>query len=91
MTDREFWLLIRRALLMIAAAIEKRWLCREQRHNRIRPAVANILLPTLTGIGEQSPTRLGLAFYISRNGGGNSRRRKKDEEQHRANLVCTGG
>lgn len=29
MTDREFWLLIRRALLMIAAAIEKRWLCSE--------------------------------------------------------------
>jgi len=29
MTDREFWLLIRRALLMVCAAIEKRWLCSE--------------------------------------------------------------
>jgi hypothetical protein len=26
MSDRDFWLLIRRAILMIAAAIEKRWL-----------------------------------------------------------------
>jgi hypothetical protein len=26
MSDRDFWLMVRRALLMIAAAIEKRWL-----------------------------------------------------------------
>jgi hypothetical protein len=26
MTDRDFWIMVRRALLMIAAAIEKRWL-----------------------------------------------------------------
>ena len=27
MDDRAFWVMVRRALLMICAAIEKRWMC----------------------------------------------------------------
>jgi hypothetical protein len=32
MTDREFWVIVRRALLMVVAAIEKRYQIRQAEH-----------------------------------------------------------
>ena len=41
MTDREFWLMIRRALLMIVKAIEKRWLVSEKSPTTARAATSS--------------------------------------------------
>ena len=39
MTDVEFWILFRRALLMICAAIEKRFICKQE---ETQPEATNI-------------------------------------------------